>query len=90
MKRKILHNALIAAILFLSFNATAQLITTTTGATADQLVRQSLDNDCVQISNITSPKLPSPLTEPFVGEVISMIVSKSVILLLLQMVQLMD
>ncbi len=55
MKRKILHNALIAAILFLSFNATAQLITTTTGATADQLVRQSLDNDCVQISNITSP-----------------------------------
>ncbi|MGJ8684568.1 MAG: choice-of-anchor L domain-containing protein [Nonlabens sp.] len=55
MKRKQLRILLPIAILLLSFSATAQLITTTTGATADQLVRQALDNDCVTISNVTSP-----------------------------------
>lgn len=55
MKRKQLRNLLLFKAILLSFSVQAQLITTATGATADQLVRQSLDNDCVQISNVTSP-----------------------------------
>lgn len=55
MKRKQIHYLLWLTALVISFSTQAQLITTSTTATADQLVRQSLDNDCVQISNVTSP-----------------------------------
>lgn len=48
-----LHILLLSVMLF-SFLAHAQQITTAVGTTPDQLVQQSLGNDCVQIANVRS------------------------------------